>query len=239
VSTAGEIVTRAMRAVNIIPIGAVPTAAELAEGVQRLNSLLRSLFGEELGVHFRDWPVDNSWADEQEEHHPLAPITDDISLTPWRYPPANSRLVVRITSPVTIMLPAAPLDGERISVVDAGSSANLTLSASGRRIEGSDYITNTPGFFSGMEWLYRADLGEWVLLQDEYAEADELPLHESVDDFFVTSLAIELSPRFGTSIEESIIRRQESMQARLLARYKVGALPLSPSELRTILRTTP
>jgi hypothetical protein len=239
VATAGEIVTAALRTSNILSIGAAPSADEEAEGIARLNAIVGSLFGEELGTHLRDWDVVNSWSDEQEERHPLTPVTGDETLTPWKYPPLNARLVVKIVSPVTIYLPGTPLDGSRLSVADVGSSASMVLHASGRLIEGSAFISRTLALLHGTEWFYRADLANWLKLEPITDAADTLPLPAEFDDFFITTLAMVLATRYGTPIEETVAQRQVTMQERVISRYKPGATQLSPAELRNMLRTTP
>lgn len=214
-----EIINQAFRDGNFVAVGEDPTAAEVAEAMPRLNNLIASLFGIELGEVVREWPVPTVW-------YPTAPLRSQLMLMgesaaeSWAYPPANVRLVVRITAPSTVYFPLDPQDGARIAYADVGSSAALTLNGNGRLIDGEEEITGSPPAEGNRTWLYRADLGNWIQLKNPLAADDEVPLPPEFDDLLVTGLAIRLGPRFGVKIDDTIIARFVDMSSRLKKRYK-------------------
>lgn len=239
-STAGEIIVQAFREGNFTPIGASSTAEELAESLPRLNSLVASLFGFELGEHYRDWPVPSAWTTAQEQRHPLTPLTETETTVSWPYPPQNSRLLVSITAAKTVYFPPSPSDGARMALSDIGSAAvNITLDGNGRLIEGGTTKVDVPSNLHGSKWLYRADLSNWIALTSITASTDDMPLPEEFDDLFVTGLAMRLGPRYGVALEPAVAEKYKDMVARLLARYKDNSRPKTAAELRTLLRTTP
>lgn len=238
-STAGEIIVQAFREGNFVPIGHTSTAEELTEAIPRLNNLIFALFGNELGQEYRDWSVPNTWTAPQEQRHPLTPLTESVSSTPWAYPPHSSRLLVSVTTPRTLYFPAAPADGARMLFADIGSTANVTLHGNGRLIEGALSVVDTPAALDGRSWFYRADLANWIRLERITDAADELPFPEEFDDLFITGLCMRLGIRFGKPTDPRIEARYADMLARVVKRYREDSTPKSAAELRTILRTTP
>src|SRR5262245_40589576 len=201
-STAGDIITYAFREGNFIAVGETPTAAEIAEALPRLQNLLASLFGNELGENYRDWYVTSQLAEQVPLRTRLAPTTDP-TVSPsesWKYPPPNARLLVKITAAQTVILPANPNDGARIMVVNVGStgSINLTLDANGHLIDTATSLTGTLTTLTGKWWLYRADLGQWTMFVPIAEDDDDMPLPEEFDDYFICGLAIRLSTRYQT-----------------------------------------
>jgi hypothetical protein len=238
-TTAGEIIVQAFREGNFTPLGHTSTAEELTEAIPRLSSFVSSLFGVEIGEEYRDWPAPTAWPSAQEQRHPLTPLSSTTTTVPWQYPPQNSRILLTISSTKTLYFPAQPADGARMMLNDIGSVANPTLHGNGRKIEGGLTLTGTPGALDGHEWFYRADLGNWILLERITASGDELPLPQEFDDLFVTGLAIRLATRFGAQLPPAVEAKYAEMLTRVQARYKESARPKSAAELRTLLRTTP
>lgn len=237
-----EIIVQSFREGNFIPVGQTTTAEELVEAVPRLNSFLRSLLGIELGEQYRDWYVPSVWDPAAPLRFPLTPSGDGaVSAEPWAYPPANVRLITRITADKTLFFPAFPSDGARMAYVDVGSSGTITLSGNGRLIEGKQSLSGLPADgdiipeLSGRKWLYRADLGNWIRLQT-LGPDDEVPLPEEFDDLLVTGLVIRLAPRFGVEIHESVVARHGDMLDRLKKRYKQSEKIPSSAELRQVFR---
>lgn len=238
-STAGVIIGEAFREGNFIPVGDAATATQIAEALPRLNALVETLFGNEMGGLLRDWYTPSSWSVAQETRHPLTPLTEDESTSPFAYVPENSRIIASIGSARTLYLPGSPRDGARMAVNDVGSAATtLTLNGNGRLIEGVTSIADTPANFHGDEWLYRADLSNWILLADITAEANELPLPNEFDDLFVTGLCMRLAERYGADLRPSVSERHTDMVARFVKRYHPDSRLPSATELRAILRTT-
>lgn len=231
-STAATIIGDAFREGNFVAVGETPTAEELTEALSRLNGYLSALFGFEAGEWLRDWFAPTTGA---VSGIPLrSPRTPDGSAAQssldWTYPPPNSRIMLGIAEPATIYFPAQPSDGARMSCVSVGSTGLLTIHGNGRLVENAVSITEvTAGDFSGRNWLYRADLGGWILLKKIAADTEEVPLPEEFDDLLITGLAIRLAPRMGVkNIDAAIIGRHESMLKRLRLRYRqTEGMPIS------------
>jgi len=230
-----EIVVQAFREGNFVAVGETTTQEELAEAVPRLNNFISSLFGIELGEGYRDWYAPSAHVPEAPLRHPLTPLTDGMSALPWSYPVANVRLLTSITAPTAIFFPGHPNDGARMALVDVGSTAPITLSGNGRRIEGAVTLTGPAETLSGRKWLYRADLGNWLRLTKLQA-SDPVPLPEEFDDLLVCGLAMRLAPRFGVQIDPMIAERFGDMLSRLKKRYKQSESMPSSMELRSMFR---
>lgn len=237
-----EIVVQAFREANFTAVGQSTTAEELIEAVPRLNNYIKALFGIEVGEHYRDWYVPNAWDPAQPLRYPLTPDGSETSGDPYQRPPANVRLITKITSAKTLYFPATPNDGARMSYVDVGSTAIVTLDGNGRLIEGVPSLTGDvavppePAELHGRRWFYRADLGNWILIET-LGQDDEVPLPEEFDDLLVTGLAIRLAPRFSVKIDEVIALRNADMLNRLKKRYKQSEqMPSSTAELRSHFR---
>jgi hypothetical protein len=90
-TTVRKLVTKGLREAGIIEKGGIPDADELEEGVDLLQGLYSSFFGNELGEHLAtiNYGSDNlvnAYALEQD-------ATDDINST---YVPTNVRLILNI-----------------------------------------------------------------------------------------------------------------------------------------------
>lgn len=239
---AGEIIVHAFREGNFVAVGAESTAEELVEAIPRLNSLLFTLLGEDIGAELRDWLVPQTQAATVNARFPLTPLTDATSATPYAYVPDNVRLLVTITDARTVYLPGVPSDGARVAVVDVGSSAvNLSLHGNGKLIGGAALLADTPANLHGKEWMYRADLGNWVELERITSAEDTLPFPEEYDDYFITGLTIRLWSRMrgADPVPEGIIARNADILARMQKRYNMRTRPRSLAELRQIMQKAP
>jgi hypothetical protein len=231
-----EIVVQAFREGNFVAVGETTTQEELMEAVPRLNNLISALFGIELGEGFRDWYVPSEWDPAAPLRFPLTPTgTGAAAAEPWAYPAPNVRLLVKIDEPMTVYFPSTPSDGARMSYVDAGSSADITIDGNGRLIEGAATLTEEPADLSGRKWLYRADLANWIKL-GVLSASDEVPLPEEFDDLLVCGLTIRLAPRFSVPVDETIKQRYVDMLDRLKKRYKQTERMPSSIELRSMFR---
>jgi len=239
-----EIVVQAFREGNFTAVGETTTAEELMEAVPRLNNFISALLGTDLGEQYRDWYVPQAWNPARPLRHPLTPAGDNAeSAEPWAYPPANVRLMAKLSAPRTLFFPPNPSDGARMAFVDLGSTAStVTLSGNDRLIEnaaGSPVaaVGAAPASLTGFRWLYRADLGTWVRLRTLQA-TDSVPLPPEFDDLLIAGLCIRLAPRFGVKeIDPAIIERREDMLGRLKRRYKQSERMPTTMEMRTMFRS--
>ncbi len=211
-TVASAIGFQALRESNIIGINATPTDPQAAEALSRLNNIVSSSLGWEVGEPLLDWPVGTVGVD---------PCNwPGWSAYRWQRPHPNVRLVVNHDSAETITLPAYPDDGARLALIDVGQNLAtypLTLNADGRRIEDQTSLTlNTNG--ESRTWLYRADLGNWIRTDTLLADS-ELPFPPEFDDAFITMLAMRLNPRYGRSIAQETVAAMERSVGQLRARY--------------------
>lgn len=238
-----EIIVQAFREGNFTAVGESTTSEELAESVPRLNNIISAVFGFELGEVLRDYYIPQVLDPEAPLRYPLTPTGSGTTSTlVYANPPANSRLVVKITSDKTIYFPANPHDGSRMAYVDMGSTvtADMTLDGNGRLIEGSASLTSdldavTPVTFHGREWLYRADLGNWLLLE-VLESTDTVPTPPKFDDLWVCGLAMRLAPRFQVQVDEVIAQRYADMLMRLKKQYKQSERQPTSYEMRQMFR---
>ena len=202
---ASQAVERAYREAAIKGIGTIPTADEYAEGLDRLNGFLFSLFGGEISEVLSDWQVPNVQRSTTNPANPIA-LSYPQNLSTFDQPggpggdvndpgqitiPANTRVVWRGSTATTVYLPEYPGDGARVALVDTGSTATLAIDANGRKIEGGPTKV-IPSPATASEWFYRADLGEWVPIA-ELALADPLPLPAGFDRLIICGTAIALT----------------------------------------------
>jgi hypothetical protein len=222
---ASEAVVRAYREAAIKPIGTVPNSEEYAEGLDRVNGFLDSLFGAEIGVLLTDvqvplvqrtaleasasvnLPFPNNLTNLDQVGTPLeSPGPAPAILAP------NSRILWRGTTNTTLFFPQYPQDGARMAVVNTGASANLTLEGNGRRIAGANTAVRLPAN-PNITYFYRADLGEWIELTP-LSLASRLPLPAEFNRLVICGTAIsltaldEIKPTSGTMfMYERLLRR--------------------------------
>jgi hypothetical protein len=205
-----RIIQQAYRESNLIANGTEPSADQVTEALERLNSMIAALMGFEVGDALFDWPVGNenlsastTWNSEQ-----------------WTRVVAQARILVNLQQATTLFLPPNPDDGARLAIVDARgllATFNYTLDANSRLIEGSTQLVLNEANLN-REWMYRADLGQWVRFST-LISTDDLPFPVAFDDFFITKLAMRLNPRYGRSISEGTAVMLASQESKLRARY--------------------
>ena len=202
---------------------ATPTQTNLA--LSRLQNVVNSAYGFEVGEELSDWPIGTVGI-----HNPQGVVWQQLV---WERPRLNSRLVAANDSPQTIYLPSRPYDGSRVAIVDPASrlvANNITLDAQGRTIEGAaTFVANTNGLQK--TWFYRADTGNWTPISP-LAFTDEFPFPPEFDDYFITSLAMRLNPRYGRSMTQESAATLARSLSLLQARYKQSQnVPVDPALL--------
>lgn len=220
---ASTIITRAFRQENLTAVGASPTADEQAEALYHLNNLIQELFGFELGEVVYDWQIPPTRTSATRTENPRDPYAERENVTIYTNPPANVRLVTKISSAQTVYLPEFPDDGARMTFADAGASATLTLDANGRTIEGAATLAIPVSSIKEYEWFYRADLANWVRVTTLTA-GDSLPLPVKYDMLFQTGLAIRLSPGFGKEPRAVTVAMFEEARSKFSAQYRQEVL---------------
>lgn len=202
-----QIITDAYRESNIIPLGASPNTNQDAEALRRLNVIVLSTIGNEAGDELIDINIGGEF--------------DQADMFP-DFVPENARLVLNLEEATELNLHPHPYDGMRLALIDVGSNLatyNLTLNGNGRNIEGASTLVLSTDDVS-FQWMYRADLGNWVLLT-ELETSDELPFPLEFDDYFVTYLATRLNPKYGQILPPESYAALQRMRSQIRARYRV------------------
>lgn len=225
---ASECIFQAMRESNLISINATPTDNQNSEGLDRLNAVLASVPGYEVGEKLAQWLIGLMGIDGPLYIQNIlgwqAPL--------WKYPLVNSRLVLNQAIAETIYFPLAISDGARMASIRVNGDCvtfPVTLSGNGYTIEGQDHIVlNLNDETVNREWMFRADLGDWVKLSP-IDLSDPLPFPAFADDYFVIRLAMRLNPRYGRTLDpqsaNALARGENQLQAFYSQRITTPADP--------------
>lgn len=234
-STAQDCISRSYRELNVTPIGKLPNAAQLDEGLSQLNAFLRIIFGSKMGELLQDWeapfqqrtaPVaanfpQNPYPLNQDAQFMGLPLSGGTGNMYWPYPPKNSRIVFGATAAATVFFPEQPDDGSRMGLIAgalAGSGVVLTLDGNSRTIGGAKTQQLTVPF-AGQRWIYRADLGDWRPVAN-IALTDDLPFAEDMDDYMDLGLAIRLAPKNDKTVSAETVAAFKNAETIFEARYK-------------------
>lgn len=204
-----NIIKRAYRKTNLIPAVASPNANQTTEALEMLNPLISSIVGNEVGSELTDFNYD-----------PSGDYDQSYLLNGDQWVPDNSRLVLNLTGATTVLADPYPYEGQRLAVVDvAGNLAtnNLIIDGNGRLIEGAATVTLSTNSES-RQWLYRADTGNWVKIE-ELEAADTMPFPVEFDPYFVLMLAVQLNPMYGQTLSPHDTDMLRRMRSQLRARY--------------------
>lgn len=218
-----SIIRDAYRETNIIPLEREVTLSQETEALRLLNQVIAGLYGSIVGERLTDWPLGRYNLDHNR-------YDEWFNLHWYRYGEfLNRRMIATNEEARTVHLAQRPQDGSRMAFIDPYSrvsQAPVTIDGNGRPIEGQDAVVMDEDGES-REWMYRADLGQWVRLTNLQA-SDVLPFPERFDQFFVISLAIRINPRFGMNLDEqsSLVWRQ---QRRDLTNQYLQSIPLVPN----------
>ncbi len=228
-TTIRQIITDAYREGGLVQIGLTPEAEELDEGLRKLQSLIRSLYGNEMGNPYR--LVGYGVPPGASSH---AKWTDSSSVIDRTYVPHNTRLFVHLTSAKTVNLNPSPNDGDRFAVIDVSqnfASTPLTIDGNSKNIEGgSSIVLNEDGI--NREWIYRADLGEWVRIT-EITTNSQSPFPPEFDDFLITLLALRLNPRYQAQTAPETVSELQRMRRQFRARYaQTNDVPVEDALIR-------
>jgi hypothetical protein len=215
-STIRKLVTKGFREAGIIEVGGEPDADELDEGLDLLQGLYSSFFGNELGeplvsVNYGSGGLTNTYAIAEDQ----SPVINSV------YVPENVRLVLNLEAAVTLYLHPNPKDGARLGILDSRGNLNtynVTVNPNGRLFGGAaSSVLNTASL--NKEYFYRADLGDWKPVVD-LALGDDSPLPREFDDFLTTALAIRLNPRYGAQTSQEVSDVLTRMKRQFRARYR-------------------
>lgn len=213
-----DIITAAYRESNLIPLVSTPNTNQQTEALNRLNPLLMSTIGNEVGDGFTDVNIGGDY-DQSELISTCIPL--------------NTRLNVILTAADTFLLHPKPQDGQRVAVIGDFDTYNLIIDGNGRNIESAATVTLSAAN-TVSQWLYRADTGNWFLIEVLEA-ADTWPLPLEFDDFFITMLALRINPRYGQAVVPETLEYMKRMRSQLRARYRVTKQILPDLDTREFL----
>lgn len=225
-----EIISDAYREGNITALGKEPSDAQTTEALRLLNRIVSGVYGYEVGEPLYDWSIGNagrvaetSWTSSN-----------------WTKLLQNVRMVANSTDAQTVYLPPDPDDGARVAIIDPANrlaAAPITLNGNGRYIAGAaTALLDTDGL--DRIWMYRADMGEWVVLTELTGDdAEEFPFPPEFDAYFITRLAMRLNPRYGRAMSEASSAELLTSLRKLRARYKQKAVVAA--DLGVLALTTP
>lgn len=235
---ASKLIQAGYREGNLIPAGKQPTVDEQAEALDRLNAYIAGVYGYEMGEPLLDWnaPAPQRTAPVAANYPQLpypqgldaslltTPFAYDPDQDVYLYPPKNSRVVFG-SQTLKLFFPEAPDDGSRMGIVQGSGAGDggmagttITLDGNGRTIGGADTLVLTAPV-TPAEWLYRADLGDWVLVADMEL-TDECPFPKKFDDLWICMLAIRLASRYSKTTGPGTEATAIAMMKKLKAQYR-------------------
>lgn len=220
-----DIIAAGYRESNTLALGqAIPTAAT-TEALALLQTLVLSAVGAELGYTMEDWNIAN--AAYTRPNGVAIPAADMAAFTVK----PNSRLLCKLTAGLTVTLDPLPQDGQRFSAVDAKANFgtyNLTVNPNGRKIEASTANLVLSTNSTAKQWIYRSDLGDWVIL-DTLTTGSEMPFPADFDDYFKILLAMRINPRYGKTLDAQSKARMDQQELQFVNRYTQSRLRSVPS----------
>lgn len=226
-ATANEVITLAYREANFKNSVGVLTAEESAEGLTLLQSIVDSFFGLVVGTKLLPWfvPRPQKTAGTAANYPALPGDYSVVSAQAEALPPSNVRLMMKNLAPVTVWFQYQPEDGAVVEYVDTGHEADVTLDANGALfgLTGSTETVGITALFptgrnTPRRWVYRADYGSWLEIT-ALGLTSVVPFPSAFDDYFVTALAVRLSPRFGADPRQITLLRFQQMEVFLRNQY--------------------
>lgn len=211
-----DIIDEAFRESGLITELEHPTPTQSERALSRLQSIVMAAYGYEVGEPLVDWLI----GDYETRY-----IANE-----WQYPIANSRLLLRMTDERTIYFPLQPMNGARMKVIDVlGNLATfpVTLDGQGRLIEGASQLVLNQNSIN-RTWIYDAEVANWVRVEGIDIDT-QMPFPVEFDDYFITTLAMALSPRYSNDVSPMTVARMQDYLGKIRSRYR--QTQFTPSEL--------
>jgi hypothetical protein len=221
------LIQAAFREVNFIEQGATPTTDEQTEALRLLQSLVDSLMGSTVGIKYRPWHIPDPFntAPDNRRYPAISDSPNVKAVRDLAYPPMQSRVILRNDTVQTLYFQSQPLDGAIMSIVDAGFTANVTLDANGMFF-GTSGLTRTEviepraeGRNLTREYVFREDTASWNQTS-ALTYGGEMPYPSQFDDYWITALALRLTPSFGAKQAEVTMGRFKEMTSFIRGWYR-------------------
>lgn len=201
-ATANDIITVALRLLGVVASGEAIPADQARDGLAALNALLDSLPSNGVGC-------------------PLSPV--NVSRD---YATGGNEALFLPVGGVTITLPAAPMDGMRVQVIDVGAafgSAPVKIVPTGRLMDGQAAPVSLAAAGTNRTWMYRADLGDWRSM-GALTATNPVPYPSRFDEGLAAMLAIRLAPTYGMGVPDAVaLMARDGQQAMAAAYTQLGA----------------
>lgn len=215
-TTIRQIITDSFREGGIIQIGTSPSAEQQDEGLRKLQSLIKRLFGNEMGS-----PLETINYGRNGLLQAYSSSYDMSNVLSSYFVPPNSQLVVNAEQAYNVFLNPQPQDGERVSIVDVAqnfASNYFTLNGNGRRI-GTETEQTFTANGTNKSWFYRGDLAQWVEVSDLDLD-DESPFPSEFDDYLSISLAMRLNPRYQQQTAPETLMEYKRIRSQFRSKYR-------------------
>lgn len=212
-----DIIRDAYRESNLIAVGTEPSGAQTDEALRLLQRIVASVYGDEEGEELEPLPIGSNDINRPSGYPWYNQVPSESN---W-FVPKNTRLVLNLTAPQELWLAPCPEDGDRFAIQDISrnlSTFNVTINGNGRTIGGAtSAVFDTDG--SNVEYMFRADLGDWVAITPITA-VDLFPFPIDFDDMFVTMLAMRLNPRYVVATDPATASAYRRSSIQFKARYR-------------------
>jgi len=229
-TTVSSIIQSAFREGNTIGLSETPETAEQTEALRHLQSLVDSVFGDVIGQKYMPWHIPDPFnTSPQRKRYPNRGEgnLNSRSKQDLEYPPIQSRVILRNTAPQTVYFQFAPQDGATMEIVDAGFTADVTLDANGMFF-GVDSRDTTVTIAERVaqndrntvrHYMFREDTASWNQT-NALVLTDQMPFPTLFDDYWITALALRLTPSFGMKQTEVTLMRMKEMESLMRGWYR-------------------
>jgi len=198
-----DIIRDAYRESNLISIGTEPSGAQRDEGIRFINRLIPSVLGYEGGENLSSiYDIDS----------------DSYDYRWYRSVLSNGRIVIGPDTVRDITLPDSLTDGSRFAVIDPLNllpAKPLTLRGGRNTVGGAVTLSVT----DDIQFLYRADLGNWQKVTP-VVETDVWPFPAEFDDMFIITLAFRLNPRYNIASQSESLMMLKRSEGQFRSRYR-------------------
>lgn len=209
--TARDLIKRALRMLGVIDAGREPEAAEAADALTVLQSLLLGLPG---SAHWTDVETDENYTAGE-----------------------NERIRVTTASAVTITLPTT-IESDSTRALCCNQNVTICGGYSERAPKDGARVqitTISGGATSEVTHRYRADLGEWKQVSG-LGLTDEVPINADLQDDLAAVLALRIAPEYPASEPSAlVVAMAASGETRMRGRF--GKRQQHATDL-TLLRTS-
>lgn len=230
-----EIITQGYRESNLIAISGAMTPLQQAEGLARLQALVASTYGYDVGEALTDLSV--GYKNQEAPDYQNSPYA--TSTYRWQRPEVNTRLVLNQDSAQRIFLPRDPRKGSRIAVVDVFSALAafpITLDGNGYLIDGlATKLLNINA--TNKTWMFDDATSGWREITEVTLVTDEMPFGRAFEDYFITKLASRLNSRYGRSLTQETMMRLQEQQEQMMATFRQSRSKPAAGRLAYALRT--